>query len=98
MTVENNVFVSGPGITSAVGFRSGHDGYVAVKTDAGIELQKSSGVVKYTKITQASFDRASYAYGEKMKLSLAAETMALLWPEKPCISERETEPWWLLLF
>lgn len=74
MTVENNVFVSGPGITSAVGFRSGHYGYVAVKTDAGIELQKSSGVVKYTKITQASFDRASYAYGEKMKLSLAAET------------------------
>ena len=72
IVIDNTVFISGTGVTSAACFRSDLSNYTAVLIDDGIQLKPSSTVKEYTSISRAEFDRNSYTYGDVMTLSVEA--------------------------
>ena len=72
IVIDDTVFISGAGVTSAACFRSDLSNYTAVLIDHGIQLKPSSTVKKYTSISRAEFDKNSYTYGDVMTLSIDA--------------------------
>ena len=72
IVIDDTVFISGTGVTSAACFRSDLSNYTAVLIDDGIQLKPSSTVKEYTSISRAEFDKNSYTYGDVMTLSIDA--------------------------
>ena len=72
IVIDDTVFISGTGVTSAACFRSALSSYTAVLVDDGIQLKPSSTVKEYTSISLAEFDRNSYTYGDVMTFSVEA--------------------------
>ena len=72
IVIDDTVFISGTGVTSAACFRSDLSNYTAVLINDGIQLKPSSTVKKYTSISRAEFDKNSYTYGDVMTLSIDA--------------------------
>ena len=72
IVINDTVFISGTGVTSAACFRSDLSNYTAVLIDDGIQLKPSSTVKEYTSISRAEFDKNSYTYGDVMTLSIDA--------------------------
>ena len=72
IVIDDTVFISGTGVTSAACFRSDLSNYTAVLIDDGIQLKPSSTVKKHTSISRAEFDKKSYTYGDVMTLSIDA--------------------------
>ena len=72
IVIDDTVFISGTGVTSAACFRSDLPNYTAVLINDGIQLKPSSTVKEYTSISRAEFDKNSYTYGDVMTLSIDA--------------------------
>mgnify|MGYP006887960927 CR=1 FL=1 len=72
IVIDDTVFISGTGVTSAACFRSDLSNYTAVLIDDGIQLKPSSTVKEHTSISRAEFDKNSYTYGDVMTLSIDA--------------------------
>ncbi len=72
IVIDDTVFISGTGVTSAACFRSDLPNYTAVLINDGIQLKPSSTVKEYTSISRAEFDKNSYTYGDVMTLSIEA--------------------------
>ena len=72
IVIDDTVFISGTGVTSAACFRSDLSNYTAVLINDGIQLKPSSTVKEYTSISRAEFDKNSYTYGDVMTLSIDA--------------------------
>lgn len=72
IVIDDTVFISGTGVTSAACFRSDLPNYTAVLIDDGIQLKPSSTVKEYTSISRAEFDKSGYTYGDVMILSIDA--------------------------
>ena len=72
IVIDDTVFISGTGVTSAACFRSDSSNYTAVLINDGIQLKPSLTVKEYTSISRAEFDKNSYTYGDVMTLSIDA--------------------------
>ena len=72
IVIDDTVFISGTGVTSAACFRSDLPNYTAVLIDDGIQLKPSSTLKEHTSISRAEFDKKSYTYGDVMTLSIDA--------------------------